>query len=198
MGTLPLKIILTLQLFIPIVIFAQEFTMDEIFHNELPSDITDVDHPICQICHINSFKSGETNATLAQLGTTATHGTATSNSATNDSFSLACLNCHDGICAQNAPVKLPGCIPGRPSSNTAFDNIESHPIFNRYPFEKKVLRGLGEPLPGIWQKAQTVSDLLRDGKVVCSSCHVPHFTKQTGFLRTSMKGSSLCFGCHKK
>ncbi|MDD5211829.1 MAG: cytochrome c3 family protein [Sulfuricurvum sp.] len=191
-------------LFIPLqlLLFAQDIVIDELFHEELPPDIVSVDNPTCQVCHISSFKSdknSDINTTLSQLTTSVTHGSATLNSSTNDSFSLACLHCHDGICAQNAPVKLPGCISkDSTNKNTMYVNIESHPIFNRYPFEKKVFRGMEESLSGIWQKAQKVSDILRDGKVVCISCHVPHFTKKTGFLRTSMKGSALCFGCHKK
>lgn len=194
-------------LFIPFILlqlllFAQDIAIDKLFHEELPPDIVSVDNPACQVCHISSFKSDKSSdidTTLSQLTTTATHGTATLTSSTNDSFSLACLNCHDGICAQNAPVKLPGYISkDSTNKNTMYVNIESHPIFNRYPFEKKGFRGLGESLLGTWQKAQKVADILRDGKVVCSSCHVPHFTKKTGFLRTSMKGSVLCFGCHKK
>jgi len=109
-----------------------------------------------------------------------------------DTFSKACLMCHDGSAASlvlNAPISPCGLmcnVDGR-----------SHPVFMRYDSNK----GLNNPsstLQGKWKDAKVVSDLLRDGKVVCISCHVPHHTKFESFLKTSMKNSGLCLGCHNK
>ncbi|MCK9374222.1 MAG: cytochrome c3 family protein [Sulfuricurvum sp.] len=197
-----MKYFVSVFIFLPLILGAQnkKIEFDTIFHKELPLNTANSNDPECRICHLSTFQVEKSTAktALADPLTMPTHATATSDSSTNDSFSVACLHCHDGICAQNAPVKLPGCIPAPSKKGASYASIESHPIFNRYPFEKKDLRPLDEPLPKIWKSATTVKDLLRHGEIVCISCHLPHHTKQTGFLRAPMQQSQLCFGCHKK
>lgn len=46
--------------------------------------------------------------------------------------------------------------------------------------------------------ATKISDLLRDGKVQCVSCHDPHGTGNARYLRNNNYGSTLCLGCHDK
>lgn len=113
-----------------------------------------------------------------------------------DQFSRTCLMCHDGNEASlvlNAPLSpcgLKSLVPISP-------NGANHPVFVKYP-NKRDYHNPSSTLNGIWNEATQVSDLLRDEKVVCISCHIPHHSKEIGFLRTSMRGSGLCMGCHKK
>jgi predicted CXXCH cytochrome family protein len=113
-----------------------------------------------------------------------------------DSFSKACLMCHDGNMASlvlNAPLSpcgLKSLVPVGP-------NGANHPVFMQYA-HKPDLQNPSSTLNGNWNDAAKVSDLLRDEKLVCISCHIPHHSKERGFLRTSMRGSGLCMGCHIK
>lgn len=113
-----------------------------------------------------------------------------------DSFSKACLMCHDGNMASlvlNAPISpcgLKSLVPVGP-------NGANHPVFMQYP-HKPDLQNQSSALNGNWNDASKVSDLLRDEKLVCISCHIPHHSKERGFLRISMRGSALCMGCHIK
>lgn len=104
--------------------------------------------------------------------------------------------CHDGSEASlvlNAPISPCG-IKGVVSIGMDGGN---HPVFMEY-VQKKDLHRLSSTLKGDWKDANQVSDLLRDGKIVCISCHIPHHNKESGFLRTSKKDSRLCLGCHNK
>ena len=113
-----------------------------------------------------------------------------------DSFSKACLMCHDGNEASlvlNAPLSPCGLKNLAPIS----PNGANHPVFMEYT-DKESLHSHSSVLSGDWNDANQVSDLLRDEKVVCISCHLPHHSKERGYLRTSMRGSKLCMGCHDK
>ena len=113
-----------------------------------------------------------------------------------DSFSKACLLCHDGSEASlviNAPISPCGIK----STVSVGQNGENHPVFIEYT-NKQDLHDFSSSLNGAWNGATQVSDLLREKKVVCISCHLPHHSKRRGYLRTSMNGSRLCIGCHKK
>lgn len=113
-----------------------------------------------------------------------------------DSFSKACLMCHDGNMASlvlNAPLSPCGLRSLAPVGA----NGANHPVFMQYA-HKPDLQNPSSILKGNWNNATKVSDLLRDEKLVCISCHIPHHTKERGFLRISMRGSGLCMGCHIK
>lgn len=187
-----------LFIFLHLLLFAQESETGNTFHKSIPSNAMLSHSPECKQCHPVSFVDTQNSPNAwdknHKILKTSTHGTIVTTEIT-DPYSLACLTCHNGNDAMNAPVKLPPC----PSSTPELPgNIKNHPVFNTYASGRSNLRGPGEPLPGTWDDAQTVSDLLRNGKVVCISCHVPHFSKEKGSLRAPMQGSLLCFGCHIK
>lgn len=172
-----------------------------LFH-KLNADLNaSADNPICMQCHIQEMKIDEKSgltpwakprkidipiANIDESGGKA------------DSFSTACLSCHDGNIGSmvaNAPLSPCGLKSKMPVS----DKGANHPVF--IPYSKAVegeLHPRHSPLKGEWVKAKEVNDLLRDDKVVCISCHVPHHSSDSGYLRTSQKNSALCLGCHNK
>ena len=113
-----------------------------------------------------------------------------------DSFSRACLMCHDGNEASlviNAPISPCGI---RKNVSVSMGK-ENHPIFMEYTYDDEI-NNPESVLRGEWEGAVIVADILRDGKVVCISCHVPHKKKNGSFIRTSNRNSGLCRGCHNK
>jgi predicted CXXCH cytochrome family protein len=181
---------------------------------------------ICVWCHTPHFaNTGFTGAPLWNKATpTATYtmyGTTlagTTPDTTPAGITKACLSCHDGVSAINSIVNQAGAggvVAG--GTNVAFGataagtavvmtgaatNIgtslaNDHPVSITYTAGKASLVATTTALTG-WTGATTVANLLRNGKVECSSCHDPH-TSTTGlFLRKANSGSALCLGCHGK
>lgn len=172
--------------FVTLALFMQYANAEEIFHATLPSAITDINNPICSKCHPVVFKDDKSS--LAQE--------IKQDSEEPDALSLACINCHDGNTANEAPISLSNSHS--PIENRCYTIMKNHPVLLKYPDGKKDLRSIWDSLPGKWSGAAVINDLLRNGKIVCVSCHVPHHTRKTGYLRTLNRDSSLCFGCHKK
>lgn len=119
--------------------------------------------------------------------------------------SLACLSCHDGsigldviINRPNADTSLAGSgntMPvnaGQFFANLGTDLRNDHPISVTYDnvadpaFNAPVSGKIGGSLP------------LYTGRVECGTCHNPHNTSFTPFLRLSNSNSSLCKTCHIK
>jgi hypothetical protein len=77
-----------------------------------------------------------------------------------------------------------------------------HPTSIYYDETKIRLRDKNETLLGEWVRAKVVGDLLEDGKVVCTSCHVSNFNEPISAngareLRVvAANGSAICVGCH--
>lgn len=120
-------------------------------------------------------------------------------------LSKACFSCHDGLQAPDIKfdkVEEKGVYP-LPSGTTLIgqdmmDRTHAyHPVSLIYTEGKANLKPTGEMLSG-WQGANTVADLLRNGKVECVSCHDPHAGDKPAFLRRHNIKSSLCYGCHSK
>ncbi len=134
-----------------------------------------------------------------------------------NSYSMVCLSCHDGASSINSVVNAPGSgginqngadmglapILMRPSRNLAIglngDLKDDHPVSILYIPGKAGLRPISEPLIGEWKGATYISDLLRNGRVECGSCHDPHYADPNGiFLRNSNEHSQMCLSCHDK
>ena len=169
------------------------------FHRINPEAYSAEKTAVCLTCHIVEKNFDLSDSTQWLRPKSAIEGEVYNIDASRgmpDSFSKACLICHDGSTASlalNAPLSPCGLKSDRPVSSRG----ENHPVFMEYR-EKPDLQGRYSPLNGQWEKAETVGDLLRDEKIVCISCHLPHHNNGTGYLRTSMRGSALCLGCHKK
>lgn len=136
--------------------------------------------------------------------------------------SLACLSCHDGVSAVNSIVNTAGSglnadttnyltsfmgsssakVVTATATNIGTDLRNDHPITLAYTAGKAGLRATSSNLNTVttvtWTGATLVSDLLRNNKVECSSCHDPHEAVNVSFLRATNAGSKLCIGCHDK
>jgi len=181
---------------------------------------------ICVYCHTPHFaNTGFTGAPLWNKATPSAtytmYGTTiagTTPDSTPNGITKACLSCHDGVSAINSIVNAAGTggvVSG--GANVAFGSTpagtayvmpsgagnigtnlaDDHPVSITYTAGKAGLKATTTTLTG-WEGATTIANLLRNGKVECSSCHDPH-TSTTGlFLRVSNSGSALCLGCHGK
>lgn len=158
------------------------------------------DDPACMQCHVHTMKTDpasdparwskprEIDVAIADMDESG--GKA-------DPFSIGCLSCHDGnigSVVMNAPISPCGLKSKAPVT----DKGKNHPVFMPYDGSRKELHPPHSVLKGEWEGAKRVNDLLRDEKVVCMSCHVPHHSSESGYLRTSQKNSALCIGCHNK
>ena len=152
--------------------------------------------------------------------------------------SLACLSCHDGVSAIDSVLNAPGSgmntiagtitmgelnttsvgqlfggnIGGGANGNEV-DMSNDHPVSVVYKGDvanpPASLKTTGTVLTG-WVGAASISDLLRNTRVECSSCHDPHngyaspaqqgtgVAPQVNYLRMSNANSALCLGCHDK
>ncbi|WP_457592910.1 cytochrome c3 family protein [Hydrogenimonas sp.] len=164
-----------------------------------------------------------TATTFTMYGATATGvpgqtiaGTATD--ASPSGASLACLSCHDGVSAINSVVNAPGSggynpsgsyigqadytpkdMPNSPEIAIGFggDLTNDHPVSITYVEGVASLKPKDTAITG-WNRASTINDLLRNGKVQCVSCHDPHYPNNGRYLRTTATGSNVCKTCHEK
>jgi hypothetical protein len=187
---------------------------------------------ICVWCHTpHSANTGFTGAPLWNKATPATSYTmygptiaGTPTDATPAGISKACLSCHDGVSAINSIVNAAGSgglvaggatvafgataagtgvLMPAGASNIGTTLADDHPVSLAYTAGKGSLVATTTVFG-----TGTIADLLRTGKVECSSCHDPHVaagdTTVQGtvasalFLRKSNAGSALCLSCHAK
>lgn len=128
-----------------------------------------------------------------------------SSSSTPHSYSMICLSCHDGVNSVNFVVNNSYNNAGETVTKSNGFNYQhvtggDHPISIVYEAGKaKGLKPITTPLIGEWKGAKTISDILRNGKVECGTCHDPHSMTDDGlFLRNKNERSELCLSCHDK
>ena len=120
--------------------------------------------------------------------------------------SLACLSCHDGTVGLDVIVNRPnadtslagtgGLMPanaGQFFSNLGTDLRNDHPISVTY----SVAADPAFNAPDVNNRINGELPLY-SGRVECGTCHNPHNTSYTPFLRKSNASSSLCRTCHIK
>lgn len=120
---------------------------------------------------------------------------------TPNTLSKACLSCHDGIQAYNLNIEERKEIKSVPLTSGTIQLVEDtgssrnhHAVPVVYNDRSKHLKPAGSALTG-WIGGKTISDLLRNGRVECSSCHDPHISDNPLFLRHGER-STFCYGCH--
>lgn len=151
----------------------------------------------CYSCHLFDTQSSSLSKWTTPQSIDAKLQNVNTNNGEPDEFSRACLMCHDGSEASLvlfAPVSPCGIIK---DATVSMAGKSSHPIFVNYS-NRDDLHNVSSSLKGEWEDAEVVSDILRDNKVVCISCHIPHRKENGSFLRTSTRNSQLCNGCHNK
>lgn len=125
--------------------------------------------------------------TLVSGNTGATAGTI------NGSSTQVCLSCHDGTIGVDnyggtAGGTTIGALTGGPGTgNVGKDLSDDHPV------------GVAYPATGDYLAAGSVTGAkIEAGFVQCGSCHDPHTTAVTKFLRVSPAANGLCGACHTK
>lgn len=127
--------------------------------------------------------------------------------ATPTGVSLACLSCHDGTVGLDVIINRPNAtqsltpsgnvMPAEDAANQFFANLgidlrNDHPISILYST-------VADPMFNAASGGKVNGELpLYLGKVQCGTCHNPHNTTNTPFLRKSNSGSALCKTCHIK
>jgi predicted CXXCH cytochrome family protein len=149
----------------------------------------------CEYCHAphNPNPGGSplwnhtlTSQTFTMYGTTIKGN---SPDATPNTPSLRCLSCHDGVTNIDAYGGAAGTtdidtkFPGT-TTNMGVTLADDHPVS---------IGVTGLPV-GAQTNAETAGLEFYANKVECSSCHDPHNTTNTPFLRVS--DTSLCGACH--
>jgi predicted CXXCH cytochrome family protein len=129
-----------------------------------------------------------------------------------------CLSCHDGTVERGkiyeppttVGTKLTGDAIIAPVTGTAGDLKGSHPVAVPYPFGgvantyNGITTGANAVLSG-WVAAPTKVKIFSQGVagptnrgIECASCHDPHGTAFSKFLRDDTNKSAICLDCHVK
>ena len=129
------------------------------------------------------------------IGATRSHGQA--------GYSVECLGCHDGVNAKNAFItrRMSSSQESLELRALAGNPKQHHPVNILYVEGKAGLKSVNTTLKGIWKGgARTIADILVDGRVECSTCHLsPHvIDPDTMTLRNSNARSVLCTSCHNQ
>lgn len=176
---------------------------------------------ICVFCHTPHGANTTANTPLwnRNLSSVATYGVyANSNSLDSTPTEVGggstttnlCLSCHDGTIALNSLLNYPnpmtsitmsgGATTLTGSANLGSDLTNDHPVNMVYDAALVTadttrnggIAGLNNPatLTGV--------KLFASNTVQCASCHDPHTSTQSTFLRVTMANSQLCTTCHIK
>ena len=110
--------------------------------------------------------------------------------------SLFCLGCHDGTVADNSYGSINASLmpgPSKVGANGVLSN--HHPIGFQYAAVNDK-----EIDPSATLGKHSVHDLLKNGRMECTTCHDVHNKENTGekLLWVSDRNSDLCCSCHQK
>jgi predicted CXXCH cytochrome family protein len=119
--------------------------------------------------------------------------------------SMICLSCHDGSNASNKYGFMSRIMGGGSiesfsySGHSPVARLKDHPIgfdYRRAEDSMVDLRTSSEQVT----ETYFVKDLLRQGRMECTTCHDVHNYRNEGekFLWVSDARSNFCFTCHKK
>ena len=122
---------------------------------------------------------------------------------------LTCLSCHDGQTAMGGFGQQAGNGTMTGSGNITRNLLNDHPVGVEYPWDDTpgahnryaqptttggdrpgIDTGSGEVLP-LWTNTTNGKD-----QVECATCHDPHTSENSNFLRMPNTGSELCIACH--
>ena len=169
---------------------------------------------VCVYCHTPHNGSGPANAPLWNrafgTGPYAMYNNAFSSTidmtvaATPQGVSLACLSCHDGTIGLDVIVNRPNADTALAGTGTTmpgnagqfFANLGTN-LQNDHPVSITYDATLD---PGfVAASAGKVGTLpLYTGRVECGTCHNPHNSTNSPFLRIGNSTSTLCRTCHIK
>ncbi len=183
---------------------------------------------ICIFCHTphDAIKNNNIPLWNHELSTTASYGVYTSPTinatditnvggvtAATATVTSLCLSCHDGTVALNSfnnpsninpTTTMVGTTGGKlpaGNSNLGSDLTNDHPVNFTYDSTLATNDGfLRNPVDAVGS-GLTNGTKLFGGKVQCASCHDPHQSQDPSgkaFVRHTMNGSGLCYGCHTK
>jgi predicted CXXCH cytochrome family protein len=156
---------------------------------------------ICVFCHVpHNPISGVTEAPLWNHAVTTQSFTfydGTTGSATG--ISKLCLGCHDGVTNLDAFGGSSGTagkdidtVFSGTTANVGTDLQDDHPVMVNYPSDGTT--GFHNSSGLTYAKVFGSGT----GTIECGSCHEPHDTTYTPFLRASNTGSQICLDCHDK
>ena len=126
-----------------------------------------------------------------------------------------CLSCHDGTVAIGALADGTTFSTAKISSGDQIggggDLKGNHPVAVPYPYNgvKNTYNGIvtgDNALASGWKAVPTKVKIFTDAGaaapnnrgVECASCHDPHGTGNSDYLRDTTSGSALCLNCHTK
>jgi predicted CXXCH cytochrome family protein len=183
---------------------------------------------ICVFCHTphNSAqdiplwnRNNPTASNFTLYSSSSMNNTPVKTGFTADSISLFCMSCHDGVTGlgsdvHNEPVTGAITMAGgndliTGNANLANDLSNDHPVNFEVTAAGITADGnLGALDTGSNPPNMKTSDvtnglpLFKSARgattLECGSCHKVHDNSDAPFLRTTMAGSKLCLGCHKK
>jgi predicted CXXCH cytochrome family protein len=172
--------------------------------HDFSSDLSDDSgSDYCRVCHV--FEDGP-GGQYVRLTSTASAGNFYSTYRGRDlentplqpfGVTQFCLTCHDGTIALDSFGVRMGRINSQSSLGTNL--ADDHPVSIRYDDSDREIYPDSRPFFFGDGTAGTITDLLEDGAVQCSSCHDIHNVRGAGgsyLLIMSNTRSALCMTCH--
>ncbi len=183
---------------------------------------------ICVFCHTphNAVQNiplwNRTNPTASNFtlySSSSMNNKPVKNGFTADSISLFCMSCHDGAtglgsAVHNDPNGIAITMDASGSvisgdANLTTDLQDDHPVnFLVTAADISADGNLGSLDTATNPPTMKTADVSKglplfksgrgDTTLECGSCHAVHDNTNAPFLRTTMAGSKLCLGCHKK